>query len=92
MLQPYEGPATFVAEDTAYPVGRLRLRVRRTADIVETFGHRRRHVVGLQGLDLIVLDLLDMPELPVGGELRLDDGQALSALWTGVTFELRLNA
>jgi hypothetical protein len=89
MFQPYEGPATFVAHETAYPVDRLRLRVRPTGATVETDGHRRRRLMGLDGLELMVLDVLEMPEHSVDGELRLDDGQVLDAQWTGSRFDVR---
>jgi hypothetical protein len=91
VFQSYEGPATFVVENVAYPIQRLRLRVRRTSEIIETHGRRRR-LVGLEGVELIILDLLEMPELPADGELRLGDGQVLPIIWTGRKFELRLNA
>ena len=91
MFQSYDGPATFVVEDAAYPIQRLRLRVRRTSEIIETHGRRRR-LVGVEGIELMILDLLEMPELPADGELRLGDGQVLRVVWTGRKFELRLNA
>jgi len=89
MFRPYEGPATFVVEGTAYPVDRIRLRVRTTGTTVETVDHRHRRVVGLDGLELMALDFLEMPELSVHGELRLDDGQVLDAVWTGSRFDVR---
>ena len=59
--------------------------------MIEAHGRWRR-LVGLEGIELIVLDLLDMPELTADGELRLGDGQLLRVVWTGRRFELRLNA
>ena len=90
MFQSYDGPATFVVEDVAYPIERLRLRVKRTSEMIETHGGRRR-LVGLEGIELMILDLLEMPELPADGERRLGDGQVLPIIWTGRRFELRLN-
>lgn len=89
MFRSYEGPATFVVHDAAYPVDRLRLRVRPTGTTVETVGQRRRRLMGVDGLELMVLDLLEMPEYSVDGELRLDDGQVLDAVWTGSNFDVR---
>jgi hypothetical protein len=89
MFRPYEGPATFVAEAAVYPVDRLRLRVRPTKATVDTVDHRRRRLMGLDGLELMILDVLEMPERPVDGELRLDDGQVLDAVWTGRGFDVR---
>ena len=89
MFRAYEGPATFVVEDAAYPVDRLRLRVRPTKATLETIDHRNRRLMGLDGLELMVLDFLRMPERPVDGELRLDDGQVLDAVWTGSRFDVR---
>ena len=69
-----------------YPIERLRLRVKRTSEIIETHGRRRR-LVGLEGIELMILDLLEMPELPADGELRLGDGQVLPIIWTGPRFD-----